>query len=84
MSVRTDPRSLTRNGRRGSWWAVPVEDEGEGDSGVCDIVDRVWNFDLVEARLRKSEGQWSVAGGQWSVSSCGADGRLDSGPLIDL
>ena len=83
MSVSTDPRSLTLNGRRGSWRAVPAEDEGEGDSGVCDIVDRVWSFDLGEARLRKSEGQWSVASGQWSVASRGADGRLDSGRLID-
>jgi hypothetical protein len=79
--VRTDPRSLTRNGRCGSWRAVPAEDEGGRDSGV-DIVDRVWSLDVPEARLRKSEEQWSVASGQWSVIRT-SYGLLDTGPLID-
>jgi hypothetical protein len=45
-------------------------------------VDRVWSLDVPEARLRKSEEQWSVASGQWSVIRT-SYGLLDTGPLID-
>ena len=33
------------------------------DSGVCDIVPKVWHFATTETRLRKKQnfsGQWSV------------------------
>src|ERR1700683_3697777 len=74
MSVRTDPCSLTRNGRRGSWRAVLGEDRG-----ASDIVDRVWGFAIAGTRLRKSEEQWSVASGQWSVRLVSPVGHLDTG-----
>jgi hypothetical protein len=70
MSARTDPRSLTRNGRPDSWGAGPAEHEfGPTDSGVCDIVARVWSLTVPGTRLRKTSGggRWLVADGQWPV-----------------
>ena len=64
MSVRTEPRSFIRNGR-GVTLATLDEEASTtaADSGVCDIVDRVWHLatplDEVTKERDRSSADWA-------------------------
>src|SRR5580658_1174505 len=72
MRVRTEPRNLTRKGR--SWTRADVAEDGPTatDSGVSDIVAKVWHFATIRTRLRKN-------GHQRLEGKCDSSGSILSG-----